>query len=169
MRHKQNSHAQRRLGVGFIGSGFNARFHMQAFRGIRDADVRGVWSPNREHADDAAALARNLDIGEARSFASIGDLIADPSIDALWLTGPNHKRVDNIEEIVHALESGRGTLRGIACEKPLARTVAEAAHIVRLVKRAGLAHGYLENQLFAPQVQAGHELLWARGAASAGR
>ncbi len=32
----------RRLGVGFIGSGFNARFHMQAFRGVRDADVVGA-------------------------------------------------------------------------------------------------------------------------------
>src|SRR5579863_2788546 len=169
MRHKQGKHPQQRLGVGFIGSGFNARFHMQAFRAIRDADVRGVWSPNREHAADAAALARSLDIGEAKPFASIGDLVADPSIDALWLTGPNHKRVENIEEIVHALESGRGTLRGIACEKPLARTVAEAAHVVRLIKRSGLAHGYLENQVFAPQVQAGHALLWARGAAAAGR
>jgi predicted dehydrogenase len=169
MRHKQGKHPQQRLGVGFVGSGFNARFHMQAFRGIRDADVRGVWSPNPEHAADAAALARKLDIGEAKPFASIDDLVADPSIDALWLTGPNHKRVENIEEIVRALESGRGTLRGIACEKPLARTVAEAAHIVRLIKRCGLAHGYLENQVFAPQVQAGHALLWARGAAAAGR
>lgn len=157
---------QQRLGVGFIGSGFNARFHMQAFRGIRDADVRGVWSPNREHAADAARLARNLDIGEAKPFASIGDMVADQSIDALWLTGPNHTRVENIEEIVDALESGRGTLRGIACEKPLARTVAEAAHVVRLIKRSGLTHGYLENQVFAPQVQAGHALLWARGAAA---
>src|SRR5277367_5171770 len=169
MRDKQGKHPQQRLGVGFIGSGFNARFHMQAFRAIRDADVRGVWSPNREHAADAAVLARKLDIGEAKPFASIGDLIADPTIDALWLTGPNHARVENIEEIVHAVESGRGTLRGIACEKPLARTVAEAEHIVRLIKRVGVAHGYLENQVFAPQVQAGHALLWARGAAAAGR
>jgi predicted dehydrogenase len=169
MRHKQNKHAQQRLGVGFIGSGFNARFHMQAFCAVRDADVRGVWSPNKEHAATAAALARKLNIGEAKPFASISDLVADPNIDALWLTGPNHTRVENIEEIVHALESGRGTLRGIACEKPLARTVAEAAHVVRLIKRLGLAHGYLENQVFAPQVQAGHALLWARGAASAGR
>jgi predicted dehydrogenase len=169
MRHKQDKQAPQRLGVGFIGSGFNARFHMQAFRGVRDADVRGVWSPNQEHAGSAAALARTLDIGAAKPFASISDLVADPAIDALWLTGPNHARVENIEEIVHALESGKGTLRGIACEKPLARTVAEAAHIVRLIKRTGIAHGYLENQVFAPQVQAGHELLWARGAASAGR
>jgi predicted dehydrogenase len=169
MRHKQDKHAQQRLGVGFIGSGFNARFHMQAFCAVRDADVRGVWSPNKEHAATAASLARKLNIGEAKPFASISDLVADPNIDALWLTGPNHTRVENIEEIVHALESGRGTLRGIACEKPLARTVAEAAHVVRLIKRLGLAHGYLENQVFAPQVQAGHALLWARGAASAGR
>jgi predicted dehydrogenase len=60
-------------------------------------------------------------------------------------------------------------LRGIACEKPLARTVAEAKRIVELVRRAGLSHGYLENQLFAPQVQAGHALTWSRGASKAGR
>ena len=167
MRHKPRN--AKRLGIGFIGSGFNARFHMQAMRGVREADVRGVWSPNREHAAGAAALARELDIGDARPFASIGDLIADPKIDALWLTGPNHSRIENIEEIVSALKLGKGTLLGIACEKPLARTVAEAARVLELTRSAGIAHGYLENQVFAPQIQAGHNLIWSRGAASAGR
>ena len=96
MRHKQDNHLPQRLGVGFVGSGFNARFHMQAFRAVRDADVRGVWSPNREHAASATEFARTLDIGAAQPFASIGDLVADPTIDALWLTGPNHSRVENI-------------------------------------------------------------------------
>jgi predicted dehydrogenase len=116
-------HAPGRLGVGFVGSGFNARFHMQAFQAVRDADVRGVWSPNLEHASSAAALARSLDLGAAKAYASIRDMVADPLIDALWLTGPNHTRLDNMEEIVHAIEGGVGTLRGIACEKPLARNV----------------------------------------------
>src|SRR5690349_20941605 len=44
-----------RLGVGFIGSGFNAKFHMQAWQQVRDADVRGVWSPNAKNAGAAAA------------------------------------------------------------------------------------------------------------------
>jgi predicted dehydrogenase len=158
-----------RLGVGFIGSGFNARFHMQAFQAVREADVRGVWSPNLEHASSAAALARRLDIGEAKAYASIRDMVADPLIDALWLTGPNHMRLQNMEEIVQAIESGRGTLRGIACEKPLARTVAEAERMMALVKRAGIAHGYLENQLFAPQIDTGRGRIWARGAATTGR
>jgi predicted dehydrogenase len=166
---EQAKHAPPRLGVAFVGSGFNARFHMQALRAVRDADVRGVWSPNAERAASAAAFARSLDIGVAQPYASISEMIADPAIDALWLTGPNHTRVENFEEIVHALERGKGTLRGIACEKPLARTVAEATHIARLVKRTGIAHGYLENQVFAPQVQAGRSLLWARAARSTGR
>jgi predicted dehydrogenase len=159
----------RRLGVGFIGSGFNARFHMQGFRGVRDADVLGVWSPNAKNAASAAQLARQLDVGAAKAYRSIGDMVADPAIDAIWLTGPNQARIENVEEIVDAIERGRGTLKGLACEKPLARNVAEAKRVLELVERVGLAHGYLENQVFAPQVETGRELLWARGAATTGR
>ena len=95
-----------RLGIGIIGSGFNARFHLQAFVGVRDADVRGVWSPNAANAESAAALARSLDVGPARAYGSISEMVADPEIDALWLCGPNHARIENVEEIVHAIESG---------------------------------------------------------------
>ena len=158
-----------RLGIGIIGSGFNARFHLQAFVGVRDVDVRGVWSPNAERAADAAAMARRLDVGPARPYASIAEMVADPAIGAVWLCGPNHARVENVEEIVHAVESGTGTLAGIACEKPLARNVAEARRVLELVKRAGIQHGYLENQVFAPAVEHGRALLWARGAATTGR
>src|SRR5438445_10543 len=48
----EGSMPEKRLGVGFIGSGFNARFHLQAFQAVRDADVLGVWSPNRQHAEE---------------------------------------------------------------------------------------------------------------------
>jgi predicted dehydrogenase len=160
---------QKRLGIGFIGSGFNARFHLQAFRGVRDADVLGVWSPNRAHAEEAAALAHRLDVGAAKPYASLADLVADTNIDALWLTGPNYARVQNVEEIVDTLQRGRGTLAGIACEKPLARNVAEATRVAALVKGLELRTGYLENQVFAPHVEHGRAILWARGAALTGR
>ena len=157
------------LGIGFIGSGFNTRFHIQAFQAVRDAEVRGIWSPNRKNAASAAELARRLDVGEAKAYASITDMIADPAIDAIWLCGPNQARIENVEEIVHAIESGKGTLLGLACEKPLARNVAEAKRAADLVRRVKLPTGYLENQLFAPQVEHGKALLWARGAANTGR
>jgi len=157
------------LGIGFIGSGFNTRFHIQAFQGVRDADVRGIWSPNRKNAAAAAELARKLDVGDAKAYATIADMVADPAIDAIWLCGPNHARIENVEEIVHTIEAGKGTLKGIACEKPLARNVAEAKRVNELVRRVKLPTGYLENQLFSPQVETGKNLLWARGAANTGR
>ena len=49
--------ARGRLGVGFIGSGFITRFHIKSWVAVRDADVRGVWSPHAGHAEEAAALA----------------------------------------------------------------------------------------------------------------
>ena len=159
----------RPLGVGFVGSGFNARFHMQSWTAVRDADVLGVWSPHPERAAEAAAYARKLDVGRAKPYRSIGDMVADPAIDALWLCGPNQARIENVEEIVDAIERGRGELKGLACEKPLARNVAEANEVIRLVRRVGLKTGYLENQLFAPQVETGRHLIWARGARLTGR
>jgi predicted dehydrogenase len=161
--------ANKPLGIGFIGSGFNTRFHIQGFQAVRDADVRGVWSPNKKNAASAAELARTLDVGSAKGYSTITEMVADPAIDAIWLCGPNHARIENVEEIVHAVESGKGELEGIACEKPLARNVAEAKRVIELVRRIDIPTGYLENQLFSPQVEVGRTLLWARGAATTGR
>jgi predicted dehydrogenase len=158
-----------RLGVGFIGSGFNARFHIKSWTGVRDADVLGVFSPNSAHAEGAAALARSLNVGEAKTYSSIADMVEDPGIGAIWLCGPNQARIQNVEEIVETLNKGRGELKGVACEKPLARTVSEARQVAELIRSAGLNHGYLENQLFTPHVVRGRELIWARGAALTGR
>ncbi len=158
-----------RLGIGFIGSGFNARFHIQSLTGVRDADVRGVWSPSRKNAKATAALARQLEVGDARAFDSIEAMVADPSVDAIWLCGPNHARIANVEEVVAAVKRGKGTLRGMACEKPLGRNVAEAKKVAKLAASVGLNTGYLENQLFAPEITRGRELAWARGAKLTGR
>src|SRR5512142_2034496 len=122
-----------RLGIGIVGSGFNARFHLQAFVGVRDADVLGVWSPNDGRAEAAARQARELRVGECKPFPSIATLVEDPAIDAIWLCGPNFARVENVEEICSSVFRGRGQLRGLACEKPLARNVAEAEHVASLV------------------------------------
>jgi len=157
------------LRVGFVGSGFNTRFHIQGWRGVRDGEVTGVWSPNATNAASAAKLARDLDVGAAKPFKSLAEMVADESVDAIWLCGPNQARVENVEEIVDTVKRGKATLKGIACEKPLARNVAEAQQIAKLVKSVSLATGYLENQLFAPHIEAGKNLLWARGAATTGR
>ena len=158
-----------RLGVGFIGSGFNTRFHIQSWQQVREGDVLGVWSPNAKNAASAARLSRELGTGEAKAHKSIAGVVADPASHAIWLCGPNHARIENVEEICDAVKSGKGELIGIACEKPLARNVAEAKKVKQMVEKAGLRHGYLENQLFSPGIVRGRELIWARGAKATGR
>ena len=157
-----------RLGVGFIGSGFMTRFHIRSWEAVRDADIRGIYSPTRANAEDAAALVRSLRVGDARAFGSIEDMVADESIDCIWLCGPNFSRVENMERIIAAIKKG-AQLRAIACEKPLARNAAEAKRMVELVEEAGVLHGYLENQLFQPSLERGKQIVWQRGAAAAGR
>jgi predicted dehydrogenase len=161
--------SSKRLGVGFIGSGFITRFHIQSWVGVRDADVLGVYSPNPEHAEAAAALARDLRVGDARAFGSIEEMVSAPEIECIWVCGPNHTRVDNMRRILDTLESGKGKLVGIACEKPLARNASEARRMVEMVERAGVLHGYLEDQIFSPGISRGKHIIWTRAAALTGR
>ncbi len=158
----------RTLGVGFVGSGFIARFHVRSWEAVRGADIRGVWSPNPAHAAEVAALARELRVGDAKPYGSIEEMVADPVIDCVWLCGPNHTRVENLEAILRARQRG-ADLVGIAIEKPLARNVAEAERVVALVEQIGCLHGYLEDQLFSPGLERGRTIVWARGAALSGR
>lgn len=157
---------KKRLGIGIIGGGFIARFHIQSLIGVRDVDVLGVVS--KEGAEETAVLSKEVGVGNAEVFNSITDMVADPAIDALWICSPNFTRLEVMEEIVHAVEQGKGELIGVTCEKPLGRNVPEARQMFELAQKANLLDGYLENQVFSPAVTRGKEIIWARGAAISG-
>ena len=59
--------------------------------------------PKRDAMRVAAKLARDIDVGQAKAYKSISAMVADPNIHALWLCGPNQARIENVEEIVHAI------------------------------------------------------------------
>jgi predicted dehydrogenase len=161
---------QNRLGIGFIGGGFITRFHIQSLVGVRDADVMGIVSRTKASAEESATLARTIGVGNnAKAYDSITDMIADPNIDALWVCSPNFARIEAFEEIASAISSGKGELIGVTCEKPLGRNVEEAKRVLELTQSVNLLDGYLENQIFAPSITRGKEIVWARGAATTGR
>jgi len=161
--------SKKRLGIGFVGGGFITRFHIKSLIGVRDCDVVGVMSRTQESAEESSKLARTTGVGDANAYDTITDMVADPRIDALWICSPNFTRIETFEEIAEAVISGKGELIGITCEKPLGRNVTEAKKVLELTQRAGLLDGYLENQVFAPSVTRGKEIIWARGAATTGR
>jgi predicted dehydrogenase len=160
---------KKRLGIGFLGGGFISRFHIQSLLGVRDVDVTGVFSKTKQSAEGTAELANDLGVGPAKTFDSITEMIADPGVDAIWVCSPNYARIETFEEIANAVNSDKGKLIGVACEKPLGRNVAEAKKVLELTKNAGLLDGYLENQVFSPSITRGKEIIWARGAATTGR
>ena len=139
---------QESLGIGFVGGGFITKFHIQSLVGVRNCEVMGVMSRTQSSAEDSIALAKNLGVGTAKLYKNVSEMVADKEIDALWICAPNFTRIEIMEEIVSSIESGKGSLIGIACEKPLGRNVREAKKVLELCQRVNLLDGYLENQVF---------------------
>ena len=156
------------LGIGIVGSGFVAGFHVSSWVGVRGADIVAVASRNQRSAKALADNARRLGVGDPTTTDSLVELTRDPKVDAIWIAAPNDARVEMVETICEEVAAGRGQLRGIAIEKPLARTLREARRVAEAIDGAGILAGYLENQVFAPGLTRPHAIAWARGAALAG-
>lgn len=157
------------LRVGFLGSGFIADFHLQSMLGVRNVQLAGVYSPTAANAAAFAERANAAGLGPCRAYASLAAMAASDEIDAIWILGPNDTRVEAMRTIHDVVTGGQGRLLGVACEKPLARNLAEAREVLRLAEAAGLNHGYLENQLFSTAVQRGKEIIWRRGVPGGGK
>jgi predicted dehydrogenase len=157
------------LRIGLIGSGFIAKFHLQALLSVRHATVAGVYSPTAAHREALTAEANALELGPCRAFPSLEAMLLSGEVDVLWIGVPNFSRLDTMREIHQLVKSGRAKLIGVACEKPLARTLAEAREMLRLAEDAKLLHGYLENQVFSSAVQRGKDIVWRRAVPICGR
>ncbi|GLV48881.1 dehydrogenase [Thermus sp. LT1-2-5] len=156
------------LGVGLLGSGFINEFHLKAFRYVRGAEVTAVCSRTEAGATRLAEQARAWGLGEPRVYTDLRAFLRDPQVEAVWVGIPNHLRLEVAEAIADEVRTGRASLRGVAWEKPMARNLKEARAILQALEEAGVPHGYLENQIYAPSLTRGKELIWKRGAALAG-
>ncbi|QRY65224.1 Gfo/Idh/MocA family oxidoreductase (plasmid) [Ensifer sp. PDNC004] len=157
------------LRVGFVGSGFIAHFHLKSMIGVRNVEVTGVFSRKAENREKFANEVASLGLGTCRTHESLEALLSADDVDAVWILSPNYTRIDVMRSLHKAVKDGRSRIFAVACEKPLARTVAEAREMVSLAEDAGLNHGYLENQVFCTPVLRGKEIIWRRAASTTGR
>jgi len=116
-------------------------------RQVRALELTGVL--NRGGAEDLAELSDELQLGPCTIYDSIAELCE--ACDAVAIFSPNFTRVDVVEEITEAVNNG-ADLKGVICEKPLGRTVAEARQMIDLARGAGLLTAYFENQVFMPSI-----------------
>ena len=111
-----------------------------------------------------------LDVGDAKPYASIAEMVADPAIDAIWLSGPNQARVENVEEIVDAVERGKGALAGHRLREAAGaqRRRGDAGPRAREARRHSRT-ATSRTRSSRRRSKPGAQLLWARGAATTGR
>jgi predicted dehydrogenase len=127
--------------IGFIGSGFIAKFLARAMIEVRHCELSAIY--NRSGAKELAAYAKENGLGYPEVYDTVTELCNH--VDAVAILSPNFTRVAIMEEIADAVKKG-AEVTGVICEKPLGRTVAEAKRMVKLARGAGLKTAYFENQ-----------------------
>jgi predicted dehydrogenase len=138
----------RTVGIGMLGSGFIGEFHTLGLRYVPDARVVANWGAGSERREAFAARfgSRSLDSMEA--------VCADPEVDLVVVSLPNHLHVEGVRS---AATHGKA----VACTKPLGRTAAEATEMLRLVGDAGVFSAYLENVGFNAEMIRMREMIAA--------
>jgi len=130
------------LKLGFIGAGFIGNFQATAMKQVRGLELVGVYA--LKWADKLVEFAQANGLGDCKVYPNVAELCKN--CDAVAVFAPNFARIELVEQIVAAAKAG-AELKGIICEKPLARTVSEGKKLLALAKEAKLPTAYFENQI----------------------
>ncbi len=134
------------VGIGLVGAGFISALHAEAFALVPEAEVRAVAATG-----EASARAFADAHGIRRSYGDFRALLADDAVDVVTIALPNHLHRD---VVVAAASAGKHVI----CEKPLARTLAEADEMIAACRAAGVLLMYAEELCFAPKYVRAREL-----------
>ncbi|MBN1581918.1 MAG: Gfo/Idh/MocA family oxidoreductase [Anaerolineae bacterium] len=138
-----------KLKLGMIGAGFVANFHARALTQVRTVDIDGVTA--LRGAEELSKAITDQGLGKGVVYPNIAELCKN--VDAVAIFAPNFARVTIVQEIVDAVKQG-AELKGVICEKPLGRNVAEARKLVDLIRSVNLKTAYFENQIFMKPIRA---------------
>ena len=119
-----------RIGWGLIGASTIAREWMiGAIRAQPEGEVAAVLSSDAERGKRFAE-----ENGIARSYTRLEDILADPAVDAVYVSTTNEL---HCPQTLAAAKAKKHVL----CEKPLALTVADAKRMVEACREAGVVMG----------------------------
>jgi predicted dehydrogenase len=121
------THVSRQIKVGIIGAGLIGQTHSMMLRQVADCTEQSVRVAAVADLSHAAAERLAAHWNGARAFDSAEELIADSSIDAVWICTPTamHRQA-----CIAAARAGKH----IFCEKPLAMSTAEAIEMAAAIE-----------------------------------
>ena len=124
-----------RLKVGFIGCGGIANGkHLPALKALNRVDIVAFCDLILEKAEKAA---KEYGTPDAKVYTDYKELLKDESIDVIYVMTPNRSHAPIS---IDAMKAGKHVM----CEKPMAKTAAEAREMVKTAKETGkkLTIGY---------------------------
>jgi predicted dehydrogenase len=127
--------------MGLVGPGFIAAHHIDAVRRLGNVEIVAIAGSNIE---SARRKAREWNIG--RASGDWRELAADPGIDVIHNTTPNHLHFD---VSMAALRAGKH----VVSDKPLAMDAEQCRQLCDAAVQAGVAHVVTFNYRGNPLVQ----------------
>jgi predicted dehydrogenase len=134
------------IGAAVVGTGFIGVVHVEALRRL-GVQVYGVVGSSHARATQRVAA-----LGLPPAYESFEAMLADPRVDVVHITSPNHL---HYPQAAAALAAGKH----VVCEKPLAMTSAETGELLRLAQASGLVHAVNFNIRFYPICRHLHQLV----------
>lgn len=131
----------KKLGMGLVGPGFIAAHHLDAVRRLGHVEILGIAGSSLE-----SARKRARELGVAHAYPGYRELLADPAIQVVHNTTPNHL---HREVTLAALHAGKHVIS----DKPLASSTQEARELYHAARDAGVAHVVTFNYRGYPLVQ----------------
>ena len=137
--------------IGCTGAGFIMRdCHLVAYR---NAGFNPVAIASRNPATARAVATRHAIPTVHNTYEA---LLSDPSVEILDVAVPPVNQPDLIRR---AVELGKGRLRGILAQKPLALSVTEARDLVERCQAAGIVLGVNQNMRYDQSIRAAKDIL----------
>jgi predicted dehydrogenase len=134
------------LKVGVIGSGFIGPAHVEALRRL-GIEVAALAENGIERAKEKAK-ALHID----RAYGSADEMIAQPDLDVIHITSPNHLHYPHARA---ALLAGKH----VVCEKPLAMNSRESSELLKLAHEKKRVNAVNFNIRFYPISHQAHALI----------
>ena len=145
---------KKQLNIAMIGYGFMGRTHSNAFRQVSQffdlAHLPALKVICARNAEKAAAFAEQW--GYESSETDWRRVVDSPDIDLIDIASPNDTHAEIAIAAAHA-----GKM--VMCEKPLARTAAEAEGMVAAVENAGVLNMVWYNYRRVPAVTLAKQLI----------
>jgi predicted dehydrogenase len=136
-----------RIRMGLVGPGFVGAHHVDAVRRLGFVDVIAVAA-----SSEASARAKADALHIPKAYGSYEALVADPEIDVVHNTTPNHLHVP----VIMAALAKR---KHVISDKPLATSAEQAQALWQAAVEAGVVHAVTFNYRGNPLVQQAREMI----------